>query len=668
MNNLLTKQRRWLAFTLLFELAAVAALFLCYYYVTPFDYYFHIAVALIAFFAVVDFAEALIFNLQYQKKKGRAEMKAAEIIGNDVNEAYNFGQIGLAVVDHNSTVLWVNDFLGQRFKNLVDKNIYDMFPGLMALTDPKYDKPSVKITLETHVYQVEFLKEARLFVFKDVTEFENIYIDNQKQSPVVGYLAIDNYSDVQMSMGDETRFADSLHDIREIITKFGERTNSLMRRIKDDRYIFITKKETYDKVYKSKFSIVDEVRKRFPGGFTISIGVAYGFPDYAKLADLASNALDVALSRGGDQTVIQPFSQPMIFLGGKTELQPSRNRVKIRTLSNSFLTVLRNYTNVIIMPHTTADFDAIGSALGVYLLCQYAGVPARIAWEDQLIEDKCRLAVESEYSKAEMDEIFASMRAMSSLIKPDTLVVAVDHSNPKISMFPTVVSKADHFAILDHHRPGQFVFEDPVFNGIDTSASSASELLTFYITYNQDEIAIDERTATFLLAGICLDTRFYKERTTTNTFEASALLKQHSADSAKVVDFLKEDLEEYRQKVSILNTIETPYYGCIVATASDNEIVSGVLLSQVANEGVTIRGMSASFCIGRIDEHQIKISCRSDGTVSVQLIAEKLGGGGRLAMSAATFMDSSVGEVKEKLLAVLKDYLSDAKLNKEVQE
>lgn len=660
MNKLLLRQRKWIVLILLAQALILGTLVILYYYVPNFDYYFILLLGLSSFFVVFDAVFAFVFNLLYRKKKGQTELKSCDVLGSDISEAYNFGMIGLAVCDHEDNIMWVNEFLGSRFTNIVDKNILDVFPGVYVLSDSNYSKGYTKVSIENHVYLVELLKEARLYVFRDITQQENLSNYNQNQSPVIGYLSIDNYSDVQISVGDETKFNDMLSDLRKMILEFGETSHSLMRRIKDSRYLFITTMESYEKMFKDKFSIVDSVRTRFPGEFTLSLGVSFGFPDYAKLAELASNALDVALSRGGDQTVIQPFGKQMIYIGGKTELLPSRNRVKIRTLSNSFLTILENYKNVIIMPHTNADFDAIGSALGVALLCRFAKVSPKICYEEQLIEDKVRNAVEGEFDKAEMEELFVNMRDVESLIGEDTLLVCVDHNNPAISIFPELIKKVKDIAIIDHHRPTSNVIDNPIFNGIDTSASSASELVTFYINYNQKEIPIDERTATFLLAGICLDTHFYKEHATTNTFEASAQLKNYHADSVKVTDFLKEELEEYRQKIAILNNSETPYYGCLISVSPDSEIVSEVTLSIVANEAINIRGIFASFCIGRIGEHDIKVSARSDGSVSVQLLMEKMNGGGHLAMAATKIENSTVEEVKKQLLAVLKDYLKDA--------
>ncbi len=662
MSKLLKKERLILAIVIIFEALIIGTLVVLNIFYPGFNYYFYSAIGFAGLFAIVDYVIALVFNLKIKALKGKTETTSAEIIGNDVNEAYKFGQIGLVVCDKESTILWVNDFLGERFPNIVDKNIYDLFPGLFVLKDDSCNKDSIKINFESHIYQVQLLKEARLFIFKDVTDFENTFSYNQHQAPVVGYIAIDNYSDVQMSMADDTKFTDMLTSTRSIINDFASSSSTLLRKIKDDRYMFVTTRENYEKMFQDKFSVVDKVRNSYSNGFTLSIGVSYGFPDYSKLADLSSSALDVALSRGGDQTVIAPFSQSMIYLGGKSELKPSRNRVKMRTISNSFLTIIRSYKRVLIMGHTVADFDAIGACLGVQLLCKYVNIPSRITWEDQLVEDKCRVAIKSEFTQSEMEDSFINLKDVDNWINDDTLLIMVDHNNPRISMFAETVKKMANIAIVDHHRPGPVAVSNPVFSEVDSSASSASELITSYITYSIDDIPIDSRTATFLLAGMALDTHFFKEKATNFTFEAASQLKNYNADSAKVEDFLKENFEEYKEKISILNSAETPYYGTLVAMSPDSEMIPQIMLSIVANEAIQIRGINSSFCIGRINEHDVRISARSDGSVNCQMLMEKLGGGGHFTMAAASFTDISVDEAKKRLSQVLMDYLDEAKV------
>ena len=662
MNKILKKQRLFISITLLVKTICIIALALAYILYPDYKYFFTIALILLAVFALFDAASIVAFNLYLQKVKGKTETTSAEILGNELNEAYNFGEIGLVVTNKENEILWVNDFFSKRIPDIVDEKINIIFPQLSSLLVDDSTTSEAKINFENHSYHVEYLKDVRLFVFKDVTELDNVSLLNQRQAPVVGYIAIDNYADIQMFVSDEIRFADMAAKTRNSIQEFALKYNAMLRRVKDDRYFFVTTKENFDKLYDDKFPIIDEVRKSFENGFTLSIGVSYGFDDYSKLSELASSAIDVALSRGGDQAVISPFGQSLLYVGGKTELKPNRNRVQVRELSRSFLAIIKSYQKVLIMGHDNADFDAIGSGIGAYLLCQHAGVTAKICWEDQHVEDNARIAVRSNFSPEEMETMFINYKDCNDWIDKNTLLLAVDHNNPNIAMFGEIVKKMSNVAIIDHHRPGPITYANPVFKDIDSSASSASEIVTNFCTYNSDGIDIDEKTATFLLVGIALDTHYFKEKATESTFETAAQLKAHNADSSKVDDFLKENLEEYRQKISILNCNKMYSSDVIICWSPENEYVNTVMLSKVATDAINIRGIACSFCVGRISEHVIKISARSDGSVNCQILMQKLGGGGHFAMSATQISDIDVETGVKKLEAVLNDYLDDARV------
>ncbi len=662
MNKLLKKQRLFASYALLIKSLLIVALSLFYIFIPEFQFYFHISIVLLALFSIFDVASLIAFNLYFQKAKGKAETTSAEIMGNELNEAYNFGEIGLAVTNKENDILWVNDFLGKRIPDIVDEKIDAVFPKLADLLKENSTQSQANIKYENHSYHVEYLKDVKLFVFKDTTELDNVSLLNQRQAPVVGYIMIDNYSDIQMYVSDEIRFADMAAKTRNLIQEFALKYNAMLRRLKEDRYFFVTTKENFDKLFEDKFPIIDEVRKSFDNGFTLSIGVAFKFDDYAKLSELASSALDVALSRGGDQAVISPFGESLIYVGGKTELKPNRNRVQVRELSRSLLAILKSYPKILIMGHDTADFDAVGSALGAYLLCQHIGKNAKICWEDQHVEDNARIAVRSSFTQEEMDKIFINYKDCNEWIDKNTLLLAVDHNNPSIAMFPEIVKKMSNIAVIDHHRPGPISYSNYVFNGIDSSASSASEIITSYCTYNSDKIEIDDRTATFLLSGIALDTHFFKEKATEATFEIAAQLKNFNANSAKVDDFLKENLEEYKQKISILNSNKMYQSDIMICWAPDNEFVNSVMLSKVATEAINIRGIVCAFCIGRVSETDVKISARSDGSVNCQILMQKLGGGGHFAMAACQNSNIDIETMIKKLEAVLNDYLDDARI------
>lgn len=665
MYRLLKKHRIFLFVSLLVEILILAAVVLLHIYVPQFFSSFYILSIFAGVFILYDAAIAFVFSILLKKKKAETEMTSAEILGNDLDEAYNFGQVGLLVCDSNDTVIWVNNFLASRIPGLVDTNIYASIP---QLSNPEGTDSWNRLELKdnSHIFKVELLKEARLFVFKETTEYETIDSYRKKTAPVVGYLSIDNYYDIQQAMGDETKFASALFKAKSLITEYIENNDSLLRQIQADRYIFITTKEKYDSLYQDKFSLVDKIKKETEG-FTISIGIAYDFPDYSKLSEMAASALDVALSRGGDQTVIAPFSHSMIFVGGKSELQPARNRVKIRSLSRAFVTTLKDskYSKVLVMGHINADLDALGGLVGVYLLCQKYKVHCRLCFEEQLVDNATRLAVDTLYPIEQKKEIFISMKEALDYLDERTLLVLVDHNSFDLSMFADVAQKADSVAIIDHHRPGAKKIENPVFSNVDSSASSTSEILTSFITYNLDDISIDARTATLLLAGISLDTRFFKEKTSAATFEACSQLKSYRADTDKVDDLLKENLDDYNRKNLITRNVEVPKTDVLLASGPEDSYFLDATLAIAANELADLRGIKCAMAVGKINSHTVKVSCRSDGEVNCQLLMESLGGGGHLTMAAATFQDMSIEDVKAKIRDKLNEYLDDALIHKD---
>lgn len=666
MYKLLKKHRLVLAISLLVEVLILMTLVLIMSFLPNYGAHYIILSVFSVIFVIYDAAMSLVFSLLIKDQKGKAELTSAEVLGNDMDEAYNFGEVGLAVCDAQNTVLWVNGFLASRIPNLVDTNIYQSLPGLDSpVGSANWNRLTIKDN--SHIFKVELLKEARLFVFKETTEFENMDTYRKKTAPVVGYLAIDNYYDIEQSMSDETKFAGALFKAKSLITDYIESSDSLLRQVQADRYIFITTKEKFDALYADKFSVVEKVKKETEG-FTVSIGIAYDFPDYSKLSEMAASALDVALSRGGDQTVIAPFSHSMIFLGGKAELQPARNRVKIRSLSRAFVTTLRDnkYKKVLVMGHINADLDALGGEVGVYLLCQKYKVKCRLAFEEQLVDNSTRLAVDSLYTSEEKKRIFIGMKEATDYLDENTLLVLVDHNSFELSMFNEIAQKADNVAIVDHHRPGTKKVENPVFYNVDSSASSTSEILTSFITYSLDDISIDSRTATLLLAGISLDTRFFKEKTSAATFEACSQLKSYKANTAKVDDLLKEDLESYNRKNEITHNIEVPKTDVLLASGPEDSYFLDATLAIAANELASLRGIRCAMAVGKTNSHTVKVSCRSNGEANCQLLMEKIGGGGHLTMAAASFTDMTIQQVKDKIKDMLNEYFDDALIHNDV--
>ena len=604
-----------------------------------------------------------IITANISSLRQKTDLRAAEVIGGDVQEAYNFAMIGLMVTDDNDIIIWTNDLFKERHIDVIDIPIFEWNADLKILKETNNPDATVKTVINSRNYEVKYLADAGLWIFKDITDFESIFAYSKEQAPVVGILAIDNYVDV---IRGEDDFNDVVTKVKNEIFKYAKDFGILLRRVKDDNYSMLCNYDSFCKMKADKFSIIDKVRDVSSGEdipLTLSIGLAHDFPDVIKLNELANSALNIAVSRGGDQVVVSVFGGEMEFYGGKTEAQEKRNRVKIRVLADSLISLLRSASNVLIMGHTNMDMDAFGACLGIKAICNRLQIPAMIVADLKATELKTRSAMTSSFSREELDKLVINSKDSEALVHPDTLLVVVDVHIPKMTMAPKLVEKCSKVVVIDHHRRAEEYIENPVFNHIDPAASSACEIIAEFIRFSSinPRIEMPSSYATIMLSGIFLDSAFFKSRNTgIRTFEASTILKEYGADNSLADDFLKDDFEEHKAVNDIIRNLEHPFYGVVVAIANPAEIFDQVTISKASNACLQFKGIHASFVIGHTSSKEIKMSCRSDGTINVQLLAEKLGGGGHFSMSAVTFEKSSVEEVREALINVLDAHLAEA--------
>ncbi|MGM9874059.1 MAG: DHH family phosphoesterase [Bacilli bacterium] len=623
--------------------------------------YLIIGASCLVFFDIL-FTWFSILKISSLRKK--SDLKAAEVIGSDIQEAYNFAQIGLAVTDDNDMVLWTNDLFKDRHIEIIDLNIIDWHNELRSLKDNPNPDKTVKVIINSRNYQVKFLLEAGLWIFKDVTDFESVYKYSKDQAPVLGVLTIDNYQDVTHGEDD---FNDTLTRIKNVIFNYMKEYGVLLRKFKDDSYSLICNYLSFEKMKEDKFSIVDKVREISEGTdnpLTISIGLARDFPDVVKLNDLANEALDIAISRGGDQIVVNVYGQEMEFIGGKSEAQEKRNRVKIRVYADSILGLIRNSAKVFVMGHTEMDMDALGACLGILAMCNRLDKPAKAVVDLKFTEQKTRGAITSLFSREKMEETFISPKEALDKITPDTLLIVCDVHAPKMTMAPQLLEHCSKVIVIDHHRRAEEFIESPVFSHIDTSASSSCELIAELIRFASlnPRIELPQTFATIMLSGIFLDSSYFKSNHTgMRTFEACTILKEYGADNSLADDLLKDDFEEYQTVTDIVHKIVTPYAG-VVYSLADDRIYDSATLAKAANACLTMKGIHAAFVIGKATSKDVRVSCRSDGSVNVQFLAEKMGaGGGHFTSAAVYFEKASVEAVKEQLLNVLSQYLADAR-------
>ena len=612
---------------------------------------------------ILLWTEIIIFS----RIRHRTDLKAADLIGADIQEAYNFGMIGLVIVDENNVVLWVNELFKERQIDILDLNIIEWQPALQDLIGAP-STAIAKIEINTRNYDVKYLPDAGLFIFKDVTEYETIYTYSRKQAVVVGTIMIDNYSDLTGNADDSN---DVISKVRNAIFEYARDNQVLIRRYRNDGYFLICNYESLRKMIEDKFSLLETIHKigeKEDTPPTLSIGIAHDFPDVVKLNEMANSAIEIAMSRGGDQVVVSRYGQDLMFFGGKSEAQENRNKVKVRVMADSVISLIKNSSNVLIMGHTMADMDAIGACLGMKAICEYCGKPSSIVYDPKATERKTRGAITTTFPREDLAKIMVTPSEALDRVKTNTLVIVVDVHRPSMTMAPKLLEKATKVMVIDHHRRSEEFIESPVFAHIEPSASSSCELVAEFVRYASvnPRIVIPTNYATIMLSGIFMDTNYFKAKTCgIRTFEASMILKEFGADNSAADDFLKDEFEEYTLITKIISTLKTPYYGVVYCVAEDDDIIEAATLAKVGNQCMQMRGVNACFVIGKTGVNEVRVSCRSDGTINVQLLAEKLNGGGHFTQSAATFKNVSIDRVESRLLDVLNEYLNDARNSQE---
>lgn len=634
--------------------------------------------------AIINTLYLWIQMARVAKKRAKNDLDTLEIVGSDVKEAYNFAMLGLVVVDKDFNIIWISELFRDRNIDILDKSILQWRPELKKLVDISEAieaniDDTLKIEIDSRNYEVKFINDASLFLFRDITEFEYLFDESEKQAPVVGIVMIDNFSDMVKNREiSNPMIAIITSSIFDYCNKYG----ILVRQYRDDSFIMVMTHESFDKIYQDKFSIMQFIREKDENRemrMTLSMAFAYNFPDFVRLGDLAVNAIDTAVARGGDQVVISKYGEENEYIGGATAASEKRNKTTVRMHTDTLFSYIREASNVLIMAHTQTDLDALGASLGLKSLADYAkssakGGPkdfprARVVYNSQATETKTRGAVTNSFTRQEESKIFitpqelAAEKGENSLVNSKTLLIVCDISRPSMVVDQKLLDRVDKVFVIDHHRRTDEFIEQPLFDYIDTTASSTCEMVAEMIYYgNTPEYTLDSKYATLMLAGIYLDTNYFRTNTTgARTFLASMILEEYGADVTLADEFLKDEFEEYALITKIMNSLETVSLGITVAHADDSDIVDSATLAKVANQSMRIKGVSATFVVGAISPKEVKISARSDGSINVQYLLEKIGGGGHQASAAAQLKNRTISEAVLILKEVISQNINDAR-------
>lgn len=584
-----------------------------------------------------------------------------------------------AIILEDGHILWKND----RFSEIVDgreKFIQKIIPELNKGIFPKDDETrnELEITYKERDYQVELRrislegfsesermlqipKEKEYFIalyMRDVTELNSYIRENEDQRLIAGLIYIDNYDEVMESV-EEVRQSLLVALIDRKINKYINDVDGIVKKLENDKYFFVVKKESYRKFEADKFSLLEEVKQVNIGNArsaTLSIGLGLNTATYALSYNYARMAIDLALARGGDQAVIKDC-KGITYFGGKKEQTAKNTRVKARVKAEALREFIVAKDQVIVMGHKISDPDSFGACMGIYRAAVALEKKAHIVINDVSTSIKPlydEIAQSSVYGK----DIFLTSGEALDYISDSAMVVVVDTNKPQMTECPELLKRSKIIAVLDHHRQSSTVIDNAVLSYIEPYSSSTCEMVAEVLQYIVDDIKVPSIEADCLYAGIMIDTRNFMNRTGVRTFEAAAYLRRCGADITRVRKMFRDDMESYRAKAEAMRMAEVYREQYAIAECPSDIASPTVLAAQTANELLDINGIKASFVL-TVYNGRIFLSARSIDEVNVQIIAEKLGGGGHINSAGAQFEHTNVKEAIEALKVTIDQMIEE---------
>lgn len=568
-------------------------------------------------------------------------------------EAFLHMPFGIILIDDQYKIEWANPFMldAVEAESLIGEEVFKLSDGLMAISKPE-ELRELTVTIGERKYRVYSKPEERLLYFFDITEQVEIETQYYADRTVLAILFIDNYDEITQAMDDQTRSMTN-STVTSIVNEWAAEYGIFVKRVASDRFLAVLNESILEELEQKKFSILDHIRERTIQknlSLTLSIGVGAGSPSLTELGELAQSSLDLVLGRGGDQVAIKQPDGKLRFYGGKTNPVEKRTRVRARVISHALRDLIQDSDQVFVMGHKNPDMDSIGAAIGVRKMAEMNNVDGYVVVNFQELNGSVqRLMNEIEGNNSELYSRFISPEEVMSRITHKSLLVIVDTHKPTMVIDSALLNRTEKVVIIDHHRRGEDFIENPTLVYMEPYASSTAELVTELLEYQPKNTKITSLEATSLLSGIIVDTKSFTLRTGARTFEAASYLRTHGADTILIQRLLKEDIDTYIERSKLIQTVDFVRPGIAVAHGDDSRIYDSVLIAQTADILLTMKDVSASFVIAHRQDGLIGISARSLGEVNVQLVMEKLGGGGHLTNAATQMEANSIGEVKQYL-------------------
>ncbi len=591
-------------------------------------------------------------------------------------------EIPYVLLDSSGKVMWANEkFLEETGINKkYHKSITSLFPSITkeflqkndTATEVEISHGEKDFRVSIHRVLFETMMEEKInfdvtpedefmiaLYFFEETELNKYKIENIEQKQVAALVYIDNYDEALESIEDVKRsLLTALIDRK--VNQYFSNVDGLVRKIEKDKYFVVFKYKYLHQLEEDKFSILEDVKTVKVGNemaVTLSIGVGLKGDSYNENYEYAKASIDLALGRGGDQAVVK-VKGLIHYYGGKTEQVERNTRVKARVKALALREIMEGRDNVVIMGHSLSDVDSIGAGIGIYCAAKVLGKKAQIVVNDPTTSVRPLIEL-FDSGKGYPEDLFIDSETAIDMTGRNTLVMVVDTNKPSYTECPEILKKTDFICVFDHHRQGSEVISNPVLSYIEPYASSACEMVAEVLQYFQEGFKLEPREADCIYAGILIDTNNFMTKTGVRTFEAAAYLRRSGAEVTRVRKMIRNDMAAYKARAEAVRNAEVYRKAFAISVCPAEYVESPTIVgAQAANELLNVIGIKASFVLTEYNG-KIYVSARSIDEINVQIIMERLGGGGHLNVAGAQLVDCTIESAKRIIKDTLEEMLRE---------
>ncbi|MGN1277497.1 MAG: DHH family phosphoesterase, partial [Floccifex sp.] len=592
----------------------------------------------------------------------KTEFDISRVLGKEAKDALSFGNIGLITYDADYIVTWCSPYFAEHGIDIVNQKVTSWIDNIRMLFDEEVDV--VVGHYKDQIYEIARKEDNRLLYVKDITEYYDLRQKYINQDVVVGLMQLDNYLEYQQYENEEMIANINTH-LRAPLVSWAKENGMFIRRIRSDRFLVILNQEILRKVRAKNFSILQLIRDKSMAlntSITLSLAFAYGTSEYPKLDDMLNELIELCQSRGGDQVAIRRMGEPVQYIGGNSEAGSGRSKVRARIMAQSIQQAINDSNAVYIAGHYMSDFDCLGAALSVSNWATALNKNAYIVLKSVPRDAQLQMTMDHYEQTLNERHIFITPeQAMERINYNEDLLILVDHAIGSISSCGMFLEQCKRMIVIDHHRRNDYFVKNTMLSYVESSASSSCELIVELLQNIPNHIPIYEAEATIMYLGIIVDTNRFKMHTDSRTFEACSALRAWGANAPLAERALKEDYSHFMLKQQMIMQAK-PFMNEMMISSMENRIVDRTTLAQVSDSLLLIKGIRASFTIAYTakDPSVVCISARGDGTVNVQIIMEKMNGGGHFSAAALERKNCTVAQVKQELCNVIKEVYDES--------